>query len=275
MAIDTQNAAIAGMRPPVQIAKAATGTLVAGRPVSLWALAGAPGPGSYNGTLNGVVLSSSAGLVAGQIPHYDPASGDAHIARMVVSANQAGRLLVLDRLWHNGGISATSTAAQAITSPAWPTRGPTSGINDAPSALGHNVMIAAEVSAAMGAGTPTLTLGYTNSEGTAARTATNTLATAATAPAGTTYFFGLQAGDVGVRSVQSYTQSATWTSGTINLVAYRILADIDIPSNGPGVIDPLTGGLPQVYNGTVPWMVFIPNTTTATNVTGSYLETQG
>ena len=43
MAITTLDGALAGMKPPQTFAKAPTGTLVAGRPVSLFYLAGMPG----------------------------------------------------------------------------------------------------------------------------------------------------------------------------------------------------------------------------------------
>lgn len=256
------------------ITKAVTATLVAGRPASLWSLAGSPGPGGFDATLNGVVLSSSSALVNGQLPHYDPLSGNAYIGRLQVSATQAGTLRVLDRIWHNGGFTITSTAAQSITSPVWPSRCPTSGSDSTPATTGHGVLLAVEVSAATGAGTPTITISYTNQAGTAGRTATNILATTASSAIGATYFIGLQAGDTGVRSVQSLTLSATWTSGTINLVAYRSLTSLSLIAPGiPDDKDGLTLGLPRLYNGTVPWLVFIPNTTTATNVSGEYYET--
>lgn len=276
MAITTLDGVVAGMRPPMFFSKAVTATLVAGRPASLWALGGAPGAGSFDTTLNGVTLSSSSTLVNGQIPHYDPVSGNSYLARLSASATQAGKLLLLDRIWHNGGYTITSTAAQNSTTPTWPSRCPTSGTDDTPATTGHGVMLAVEVSAATGAGTPTITISYTNSAGTAGRTATNIIATVATSAIGATYFIGLQAGDVGVRSVQSLTLSATWTSGTINLVAYRVLAELELPGNFvPNALDALTSGMPRIYNGTVPWVVFVPNTTTATNVSGTYVETQG
>jgi hypothetical protein len=257
------------------IAKAVTATLVAGRPASLWSLAGSPGAGAFNATLNGVVLDSTSALVAGQIPHYDSAS-NSYIATFEACATQSGRLLVLDRLWHNGGFTITSTGAQSITSPTWPSRCPTSGTDDTPATTGHGIMLAVEVSAATGAGTPTITISYTNQAGTAGRTATNIIATVASSAIGATYFIGLAAGDTGVRSVQSLTLSATWTSGTINLVAYRLLSALNLAGAFiPNAVDAITGGLPRVYNGTVPWLVFVPNTTTATNVQGSYTETHG
>lgn len=270
MAITTIDEAIAGMRPPVFFSKSVTATLVAGRPASLWPLGGMPGAGSYDTTLNGVTLSSSSALVNGQIPHYDPVSGNAHLARLTAGATQAGMLLVLDRLWHNGGYTITSTLAQNSTTPTWPARDADGSTN------GNGVLLAVEISAATGAGTPTITVGYTNSSGTASRTGTNIAATVASSAIGAVYFIGLQAGDVGVRSVQSLTLSATWTSGTMNLVAYRVIAALPVPlANGHNEADALTLGLPRLYNGTVPWLVFVPNTTTASIITGTYVETQG
>lgn len=276
MAITTLDGAAAGARQPEMIAKAITATLVAGRPASLWSLGGRPGAGAFDATLNGVTLSSSSAQVAGQIPHYDPTSGNAHLHRLVGKATQAGTLMLLDRLWHNGGYTITSTSAQNSTTPTWPARCATSGTDDSPSTNGHNILLACEVSAATGAGTPTITVGYTNSAGTASRTATNVIPTAATAAIGATYLIGLQAGDVGVRSMQSVTLSATWTSGTMNMAAYRLLAEL--PLSGPfmaDAIDWLTGAAPRLYNGTVPWLVFVPSTTTAANISGCYVETQG
>lgn len=276
MAITTLDGVAAGNRPPMWIAKAVTATLVAGRPASLWSLAGSPGAGAFDATLNGVVLSSSSALVNGQIPHYNPVSGNAYLARLSGSATQAGRILLLDRMWHNGGYTITSTAAQNSTTPTWPSRCPTSGTDDTPATTGHGVLLALEISAATGAGTPTITISYTNQAGTAGRTATNIIATGATSAIGATYFIGLQAGDTGVRSVQSLTLSATWTSGTMNLVAYRLLADMELPGAFmPNALDFISAAGPRLYDGTVPWLVFIPNTTTATNFSGSYAETHG
>lgn len=276
MPIASLDAAVAGARPPIFISKAVTATLVAGRPASLWSLNGSPGAGSFDNTLNGVVLSSTSALVNGQIPHYDPSSGESRLARLSASATQAGKLLLLDRLWHNGGYTITSTSAQNSTTPTWPSRCPTSGTDDTPATTGAGVLLACEISAATGAGTPTITCSYTNSGGTSGRTGTNIIATVASSAIGATYFIGLQAGDTGVRSLQSVTLSATWTSGTMNMVAYRILAELELPGAFiPNAIDALTAGFPRLYDGVVPWLVFVPNTTTASNISGTYVETQG
>lgn len=276
MAITTLDGAVAGMRPTQMFAKAATATLVAGRPASLWPLNGNPGAGSYSTTLNGATLSSTSALVDGQIPHYNPASGNAYLARFSGAATQPGVLSLYDRIWHNGGITITSTTTQGITSPAWPSRSPTSGSDSTPSSNGFGVLLAVEVSAATGSGTPTITVGYTNDNNVSGRTATNIRATVASSAIGALYLIGLQAGDTGVRSVQSIQLSATWTSGTINLVAFRPIVDLELAGAFvPNAVDIVTGGMPRLYDGVVPWLVFTPNTTTASNISGSYVETHG
>ena len=102
------------------------------------------------------------------------------------------------------------------------------------------------------------------------------VATVATSIAGTFYPIGLQAGDTGVRSVQSLTLSATWTSGTINLVAYRVLQAMTCIADGsPTSKDWFTGGGPRVYDGACLFFLFVPRTTTAPQLGGLYVETHG
>lgn len=275
MTIATLDGIFAGMRQPVRFAKSVTATLVAGRPASLWSLAGTPGAGSFDTTLNGVVLSSSSTIPAGAIPHYDPAAGNSYLAFLEAMATQAGVLELRDRLWHNGGYTITSTAAQNSTTPTWPSRCPTSGIDDTPTTTGLGVRLALEISAAAGAASPTITCSYTNEAGTASRTGTNILATANSPAIGAVYDIGWQAGDQGVRSLQSVTLNASWVSGTMNMVAYRVLARLPLHALISNAADALTGLGTRIYNGCVPWLVFVPNTTTATLVTGTYTETQG
>lgn len=272
MAISSLDGVIAGMQPARPIAKAVTGTMVAGRPWTTWALAGSPGAGSYDTTLNGVILSSTtSSIVNGQIPCYDPSgSSFQYLARFSATVTQPGLVMLCDRIWHNGGIVASSTATSSITTPTWPARDVNGSTN------GDGIICAAEISSSVSTGTPTLTITYTNSAGTSSRTATNILATVASSATGSTYFFGLQAGDTGIRSIQSYAQNATWTSGTINLVCFRVLATLEIPAGlTPNSIDALTGGLPRLYAGTVPYIIFVPSTTTTSNIIGSFVATQG
>lgn len=271
MAIATLDGALAGMQAARRFGKAITPTMVAGRPQSLWGLGGAPGAGSFDTTLAGVALSSSGGLVNGQLPHFDPAGGlSAYLGRLTGVASQPGSLLLCDRLWHNGGITITSTSAQTINSVVFPAR------DNAGTTNGDGVLLGVEVSSVTGSGTPVITAGYTNQANVSGKSATNSVATVASSAAGAFYPIGQQSGDTGVRSVQSLTLSATWTSGTINLVAYRVLAELPLTqANVANELDALTGGRPQLFNGAVPFLIFVPSTTTAANVSGVYTETQG
>jgi len=259
------------MRPPVFFAKNATATLVAGRPTSLYTLAGNPGAGTANTGLTGANYVSSTTVPNGIIYHQDPASGNSYLARFEgVSSAQPGVLLLLDRLW-DCGPAVSSTSAQTITQPTLPAR-------DANGATaGAGVLLAIETIAATSSTAAVISVTYTNSGGTGSRTAAFIdLPTAATNAIGNWYRIGLQAGDYGVQSVQSVTFTTDWTSGTIALVAYRLLAAMELPGTGiPNALDLLTGGFPQLYNGTCPFLVFVPSTTTATYISGEYLESQG
>jgi hypothetical protein len=270
MAITTLDGVIAGAQWPRYFAKAITPTLVAGKPQSLWGLGGNPGAGAFDTTLAGVALSSTSANVNGQINFVDPVSGNSYLARLQAAATIGGTLLLCDRLWHNGGFTITAATSQTVTSAAFPARDINGSTN------GDGVLLGLEVSAACGAAAPTITIGYTNSGGTASHTATNSFATANSPAAGSFFPIGLQAGDIGVRSVQNLTLSVSWVSGTINLVAYRVLAALELLNNAtPNAIDAVTSGFPRMFNGSVPFLIFIPNTTTASNVSGQIVWTQG
>lgn len=279
MAIATLDGVVAGMQPPQMVAKAVTPTLVAGRPHSLWYLAGAPGAGLTPATTaGGVVLTNSTlGAIAGAIPRVDPGSGNAYLARFSGAAQQGGVLMLADRLMQVGGtsggaaISVTTTTAQTINTGALPARDINGTVN------GAGVHWALEVVTATGAGAATPTLSsYTNSAGTAGRTASLIDAYVASSAIGAFYRFGMQAGDVGIKSVETLTLSVSMTSGAIALVAYRPLAYLELPAGFiPNAIDAVTSGFPRLFNGTCPFLVFIPNTTTASLVSATYTETQG
>lgn len=267
MAITTLDGALAGMKPASFYSKAVSGTLVAARPFTPFYTAGVPGAATAPSPgLAGAALTT----YAGQIP-VPAASNNTYLARFSgVSSAQAGVLLLCDRLWHNSGFTITSTGAQTINSVAWPARDMNGSTN------GVGVILGVEVSGATGAGTPTITVSYTNDANTSGRTGTNSVATVASSAVGSFYPIGLQAGDTGVRSVQTLTLSATWTSGTIHLVAYRVLASLELGAAGlPNAVDALTAGMPRCYDNTVPFLVYIPQTTTTTQLTGTAVFTQG
>lgn len=269
MAIATLNDAIAGMRPDQTYFKVGVAAEAIGLPHSHWYSTGRPGAATAGSAgVNGEALSSSSALVAGQIPHYNPGTGNAYLGRLSVTASTAGTYMLCDRLWQNSGLTVTSSAAQAITPATLPARDLDGTTN------GNDVLFAIEWSAAGGAGTPTVTLTYTNEAGTTGHTGAFTAVT--TPNAGTFEIFPLAAGDLGVRAPTSFQQSATRTSGTMHLVGFRILAQVEVTLAGVGnSIDFLSGGKVRLYDGVVPFIVQVPSVTTATNISGKYIETHG
>jgi hypothetical protein len=268
MAITTLDGVIAGAEPPQFFFNGLSGTLVAGRPYTPFYAAGIPGAAvAPTPGISGDALTS----YAGQIPFTNPTAGaSSYLARFVgLSSAQAGQLMLCDRLWHNSGLS-VAAGTQNVNSVPFPARdqnGSTDGVG---------VVLGLEVSSVTGANTPTITVTYTNSAGAGPKTGQNIIGTNANSPVGTFYPIGLSAGDSGVRSVQSIALGNTWNSGTIHLVAYRILSII--PCGGAGVssaVDVVTGGMPQMFDNTVPFLIFVPSTTTSTSIQGSMTVTQG
>ena len=268
MAITTLDGAIAGMQPQAPIMKVGAAMKGAGIPHTFWYTAGVPGAAAANAVgVNGAAVTGNA--VVGQVARNDPTSGlNAYLARLSVTASVSGTLLLIDRLWHNSGLSTTLTTSQSITPATLPSRD-ANGLTD-----GDGVLAALEWSAAGGAGTPTVTLTYTDHDGNTGQSAT--LVANTTPNAGTFEIFQLAAGDHGVRAPTALIQTATRTSGTYHLVLFRILAQVEVTAANVGnAIDVLTGGMPRLYNGTVPQLVWIPTATTATTIMGQYIETQG
>jgi hypothetical protein len=268
MSIVTLDQALAGMQYGRQFMKAATPTLVAGRLHSLFYLGGHPGAGvAPTPGIGGEVLTT----LLGQIPFTNPVSGNTYLARLQGMATIGGTLMLCDRLWQNSGLDVTSTAEQVFAGHAnIPTRDALGAAN------GVEVYAAVEVSTVTGAGTPTLTLKYTNSAGATGHTAIHITPAFATSAVGSFYPIGLAAGDLGIQTAESLTLSATWTSGVIHVVLYRVIARLELTSsNVPNAIDALTSGFPRLWNDTVPFLIFIPSTTTISLIAGEVRWTQG
>lgn len=267
MAITTLDGVIAGMQAPMPITKVGIATAAVGamRGYTLWYAAGNPGAATANAAgINGAAVSAGVG----GIPRTNPGAGNSYLARLGVQASTAGSLWLIDRLWNNSGLVVTSTGAQAIAAAALPSRDGAGGTT------GANVMAAIEWSATGGAGVPTVTLTYTDQDGNAG--ATGTFTAVASPPVGTFELFTLAAGDTGVRAPSSFIQSATRTSGTMHLVLFRVLAQIEVTAANIGnAIDALTSGMPRIYDSSTLQLVWFPSVTTATTFIGQYIETQG
>jgi hypothetical protein len=268
MAITTLDHVIAGAKPPIHFYKTHATQEAASILHSLLYSPGMPGPAvAPTSAIDGDALTS----YAGQLPM--PAnSGNTHLMKLSVALLQFnGTIYLCDRLWHNASMDETLTTAQTINSVAWPARDANGSTN------GEGVMIGLEVSTATtnaGAITNT-TMEYTNSAGTNTRTATIPTFPA-TAVATTFVPFALQAGDTGVRSIQSLTLGTTYGTAVMHLVAYRVLAMVEkqLASNGI-TLDAVQLGFPRMYDNTTPFLLYLPGSTGSAVVHGEMVVTQG
>lgn len=223
MAIEGTDTYLAGLLPPYSFWKTSFTGEAAGEYYSPIYTAGNPGAAAApTPGLAGAALLS----YPGQLPFAAAASGDTtYLADLAASQGaNVGGVLLCDRLWHNSGFTATTTTAETVNSATWPTR------DYSLSTAGVDVMVGIEVSSATGNGgaITNTTMSYTNSAGASGRTATIT-SFPATAVAGHFSVFSLAAGDAGVRSIQSLTKGTSYVSGTIHLVAFRVIAAIGLP----------------------------------------------
>ena len=268
MAITTLDQLIAGFRPPIDFLKVGATMEAAGVFHSLFYATGTPGAATAPSPgLSGAALTS----YAGQLPFTNPVSGNTHVARLSAASTVAGKLVLCDRLWHNSGLAVATLTAQTLSPVAYPARDRDGGSN------GTGVMFGIEVSTAttnVGAIANT-TASYTNQAGTAGQTATIS-SFPATAVAGTFVPFQLAAGDSGHRSVQSVTLGTSYAGGTIHVVAYRVILEVPLLlANVGAAVDAIAGGMPQLYNNSVPFLLWMPTATTAVTLAGSLTYAQG
>lgn len=225
-----------------------------------WAV-GTPG-------VNGRVTDGTQAADAGCIPIKNPASGVNYLTELQMAASLNHSHLLFDVLWVNSGLVITTTTAQAITSPTLPARDVNGTTN------GEGCMIAILCTAAVGlaAIASNATVSYTNSDGVAGRTATLSAIVGSQAPAtpviGTLIWFNLQAGDKGVRSIQSITLGTSWVSGSISLMIARDIATIG--TTIPNVTAQKIVGTPgiRLYNGTCMMHCILASAATATFFSG-------
>lgn len=264
MAITTLDGAVAGMGSPQPYMKIGAAT-VAGRYYSPFYVTGTPGAATTPAPgLAGAALTT----YAGQLPFSNPVTGNSYLARFSAVSSAQGRLMLCDRLWHNSGILTNSTAAQTINSVAWPARDANGSVN------GDDVYVGVEITSAT-TNTSNCTMSYTNSAGTSARTSV-AVSVASGGSVGNFFPLSLAAGDIGVRSIQTVTFATQLGGGSVSLVAYRILAEIDVFTANIGAVQDMFGcGFPRLWDNTVPFLLFLPATTTAPTLAGSYAIAQG
>ncbi len=254
MAISTLDALVASFLTSQDVVKVGFTAEAAGVIHSGWTLAGMPGAGTN--VASGVAGTTLFGpSVPGQVLFPAAVAGKAiYLARMeAVQGGNIGAVVLCDRIWQNSGLSPTTTTAQTVNSVTWDRDNIIDG-----TFTGHGVLVGVEVTTTLtnAAAVSGATVSYTNQAGTAGRI--GSLGTIpATALAGTVVPMALQAGDYGVRSIQSITHP-TLTGGAYSLIAYRQIAALGTPVANVGVQqDGLTLGLPMLHNDSVPFLMFL------------------
>lgn len=261
MAILDVDAFIAGLLEPVCGFNKQSITTVAGGYFSLWDAPGQPGAGSLSigNTTTGVIPTDAT---AGAFPFTNPSSGNSYLARAAASLASVGSLILYDRLHHSGSYTSVNGNINTTDMTAID-RG----------SDGAGVEVWAEINSALSAVATTITITYTNQDGTAGRTGSVTLP--ASAITRRMFPFALQSGDTGVRSIENIAGSAAPT-GTFNIVMLRSLAEIAVSLAGvAGKANFVELGMPRIYNDACIAMMYVANTTTSGQIKGSFKMAQG
>jgi len=222
---------------------------------------GAPG-------VNGRVTDGTSSNDYGCFPIANPTTGGNYLTEVNMAASVNHTHVLFDCLWVNSGLVVTTTGAQAITTPTLPAR----DINGTTNGEGCSIALLFTTASTLAAVGSNLTVSYTNSDGVSGRTATLSAIVGSQVPAtpviGTIVWFNLQAGDRGVRSIQSITLGTSMLTGTISLMITRDIATIGttIPNvNAQKIIG--TPGI-RLYNGTCLLHCNLASATTATFYAG-------
>ena len=224
----------------------------------------APGTPGLNGRNTDGTTSTDNGCV----PIKNPSVGANYLTEIQMAASVNHSHLLFDCLWVNSGLVVTTTTAQAISMGTLPARDSNGTTN------GEGCMIAmlttvANTNAAAIANT---TISYTNSDGVAGHTATLSAIAGSQIPIspviGTIVWFNLQAGDKGVRSIQSCTLGTSLVAGSVSLMICRDVATIG--TTIPNVSAQKIIGSPgiRLFNGTCLLHCILASATTATFFSG-------
>lgn len=225
----------------------------------LWNAAGHPAAGAEPASLLGSVPTKDT---LGAIPFVNPTSpATLHLLQWSNFGINANGILLYDRLWHAGNISLGSGAQQVITLGSALTR----------YANGIEVEIAIEITTAAGTGAKTMSIEYTNTDNVTGRTAT--ISIDASAPINRVYFATLQAGDRGVKSIESVTMTGTLNTGVANILLFMDIDSSNTISSTDVIKDLITQypSLPNIVDNACLSFYILASTTTSGAIRGKLL----
>lgn len=203
-----------GLGQDISVSKASI-TTVANAWSSLWQATGFPAAGSYTAIPGGAALNKdTTGAWSFGLSNPTSPSKKYLLTLGFSHATATNAIILTDLLVGAGGISTNSTSPQTVNSAAL-TRYPS----------GAGVMMTFEVTTALGTTSGSITITYTNQNGTGSRsTGAIPLLTSAIVYRLVSVALGpymqLQSGDYGVRSVETVQMSAAMGAGVIALNLY-------------------------------------------------------
>lgn len=233
----------------------------AGRGCSLWTYDGMPASGGTP-TTAGIPTKTTTGA----IPFTTPGgTREKHLISAHFSPTVPGVYLLYDRLFHVGGLDATLTTDQTVQgSPASPAL--TRNTN------GNGNIAWYEIYTLIGTLSVTLTMTYTNQNGTSAQTSTINIGSSNFREVTRAQRIPLAAGDTGIREIEKVKlSSSTNVAGNFGITIAQPIAWIPCSAAGsPGWRDYTTGlpGIPTIDPDACLALMFIPGTTTAPEVYG-------
>lgn len=258
MTITTFDQFIGSAKQYLSIAKLSPRTAVATGWFSVFDVTGNPGGGALAGTstASGVVPTDAT---AGFPPISAFGGGTVgYLAQVEFGSSIACRMKIFDQLFKAGAYSFAGGTTTLSTQPSYASRIPDSNYSD--------TQIWIEVSTAFTVGNNwQVQVTYTNQDGTTGRTSAALPATAAAGlTLGRMYQIGLQAGDSGVRTIESVivTNGATaMTAGAFNVLVLRPLWSGRVAvANSGDVHDLAKTGMPVLFADSALYLAIAPDT---------------
>jgi hypothetical protein len=235
---------------------------ISGRGCSLWEYDGMPAKGNVP-TVGAIPTKSTQGA----IPFTAAGGGrDKHLIGASIVPSVAGVFLLYDRLFHEGGLSGISTAAQTIQgSPASPALTRNTG--------GAGNIAFYEIYSIIGTTSTTLTMTYTDQGGTGSKTSTINIGGTGFREVSRMQRIPLAAGDSGIQAIEQIQLTATTgNAGNFGITIAQPLAWIPVGAGGTmGWRDYTTGlpGIPVIDPNACLSLMFIAGSGTAPELFGS------
>lgn len=238
---------------------------------SLWNVGTLPSAGGTPTARPGGAVPDNT--TTGGLKQTDPTGGDTlHFTTAFAQSTAApNTLLMYDRIYHASAILHTVNTAQTITG--LPTR------YTGTAAKGNFAFL--EVTTLLSNTAHTITVTYVDQDGNTAEAASAIPAIAASAVTRiphVPYYFGLNAGDTGMRNITQIQMSVALAAGVSNLVMCHPLAFIPCPiANSMSVMDGINSAfnLAEIKSGACLAFLEIKGVATATTYTGQAILVSG